>query len=137
MGLNFALYDYLVKRGNRVKVKDAGAAGAIAGGTSKFIVYPFDTVKKRLQAQAFDSFWGNASDKVGKVPYKNMVDCVTRVAKEEGITAFYRGLVPTVIKTMTATSLTFAVFTFTKNSLESVHDWANGEGKSIHFDEAS
>jgi len=137
MGLNFALYDYLIKRGNKVKVKDAGAAGAIAGGTSKLIVYPFDTVKKRLQAQAFDSFWGNASDKVGKVPYKNMFDCATRVTKEEGISAFYRGLVPTVIKTMTATSLTFAVFTFAKNSLESVHDWANGEGKAIIFDEAS
>ena len=64
-----------------------------------------------------------------------MFDCVTRVAKEEGLSAFYRGLVPTVIKTMTATSLTFAVFTFTKNSLESVHDWANGEGKAIIFDE--
>ena len=31
MGINFALYDYLVRRNERTKVGDAGAAGAIAG----------------------------------------------------------------------------------------------------------
>lgn len=31
MGINFALYDYLVHSGKRTKVGDAGAAGAIAG----------------------------------------------------------------------------------------------------------
>ncbi len=140
MGLNFAIYDYLVhlNRGKggkgSVQVMDAGAAGAIAGGTSKFLVYPLDTVKKRLQAQAFESFWGTSAS-VGSASsasahgYKHMADCVMRIAKEEGVGAFYRGLVPTVVKTMTATSVTFAIFTLTKNSLESVHDyyWARNE----------
>jgi hypothetical protein len=52
-----------------------------------------------------------------------MIDCAAKVVKSEGIGAFYRGLVPTITKTMTATSLTFAIFTFTKNSLETTHDW--------------
>ncbi len=31
MGINFALYDYLVRKGEKTKAMDAGAAGAIAG----------------------------------------------------------------------------------------------------------
>lgn len=125
MGLNFALYDYLVRKGDRVKVSDAGTAGAISGGVSKFVVYPLDTVKKRLQAQAFDSFWGQKDIISNQYKYKNMMDCGSKILKEEGFATFYRGLVPTVIKTMTATSLTFAIFQMTKNSLESLHDWTN------------
>ncbi len=125
MGLNFALYDFLVRKGDRVKVSDAGSAGAISGGVSKLIVYPMDTVKKRMQAQAFEAFWGNAANGAEKVQYKNMLDCASRILKEEGPHAFYRGLVPTVVKTMGATSLTFAIFQFTKNTLEGCHDWLN------------
>ena len=132
MGLNFALYDYLVKRGEKVKVMHAGAAGAISGGTSKLIVYPLDTVKKRLQAQAFDSFWGGG-EKMNKVQYKTMVDCGVRIMKDEGVGALYRGLVPTLLKTMTATSLTFAIFQLTKNTLETVHDWREPDGEKAKY----
>ena len=132
MGINFALYDYLVRTREKTKVGDAGVAGAIAGGTSKIIVYPLDTVKKRLQAQAFNTFWGVKGESMSvmnEVKYKNMMDCAVTIVKEEGITALYRGLVPTVFKTMAATGLTFAIFTFTKNTLESTHDWY--ENKSL------
>lgn len=122
MGLNFAIYDYLVKKGERIKVKDAGMAGLISGGTSKFLVYPLDTMKKRLQAQAFSSFWGGKNTSNNIVLYKNMWDCGSRIMKEEGIGAFYRGLAPTVLKTCFATSLTFSIFQLTKNTLESIHD---------------
>jgi solute carrier family 25 thiamine pyrophosphate transporter 19 len=126
MGLNFALYDYLVRTGDRVKVSDAGTAGAISGGVSKLIVYPLDTVKKRLQAQSFDSFWGSRDVFSKRVPYTNMIDCGSRIMREEGLSAFYRGLVPTVLKTMVATSLTFAIFQMTKNNLENFYDWRTG-----------
>lgn len=81
-------------------------------------------MKKRLQAQAFNKFWGTGEAMVSNnVEYKNMVDCASKILKDEGFVAFYRGLVPTVFKTMGATGLTFAIFTFTKNTLESTHDW--------------
>lgn len=126
MGLNFALYDYLIRKGDRVKVTDAGTAGAISGGVSKLIVYPLDTVKKRLQAQAFASFWGNAEN-TSTLQYKNMIDCASKIMRDEGPRAFYRGLAPTLIKTMGATSLTFAIFQFTKNTLETCHDWLGND----------
>ena len=37
MGINFALYDYLVRKGEKTNAVDAGAAGAIAGKT--FVIY--------------------------------------------------------------------------------------------------
>lgn len=86
-------------------------------------------MKKRLQAQAFNAFWGSKKGAdisrlhTGNFEYKNMVDCTKKIMKEEGFTAFYRGLVPTVLKTMGATGLTFAIFTFTKNTLETTHDY--------------
>jgi len=115
MGINFALYDYLVRNGNEKNVGSAGVAGFISGGVSKVIAHPLDTVKKRLQAQTY-----KATSKVG---YQGMIDCIFTVTKEEGVLALYRGLVPTVLKSMVGTSLTFASFTLTKNVLESVHDY--------------
>jgi len=59
------------------------SASAIAGFFASFFSLPFDFVKTRLQKQQ------KGPD--GKVPYKGMVDCFTKVAKQEGILRFYRG----------------------------------------------
>ena len=114
MGINFALYDYFTRTFDSKSVGGAGLAGTIAGGTSKFLVYPMDTIKKRLQAQATIG--------LNHRQYKNMADCAMTMLKEEGLASFYRGLAPTVLKSCSATGLTFAFFTFTKNMLEATHD---------------
>jgi len=59
------------------------AASGVAGFFASFFSLPFDFVKTRLQKQQ------KAPD--GTVPYKSMVDCFAKVAKQEGITRFYRG----------------------------------------------
>lgn len=53
-------------------------ASGIGGFTAAFFSMPFDTVKSRLQ-----------STNVKK--YRGMVDCFTKIAREEGLTRFYRG----------------------------------------------
>ncbi|ORY57584.1 mitochondrial 2-oxoglutarate/malate carrier protein [Pseudomassariella vexata] len=58
-------------------------ASAIAGFFASFLSLPFDFVKTRLQKQL------KGPD--GKLPYKSMVDCFKKVAKEEGPLRFYRG----------------------------------------------
>jgi hypothetical protein len=73
-----------------------------------------DTIKKRLQAQATIG--------LNHRQYRNMADCAMTMVKEEGLASFYRGLAPTVLKSCSATGLTFAFYTFTKNMLEASHD---------------
>jgi solute carrier family 25 (mitochondrial oxoglutarate transporter), member 11 len=59
------------------------AASAVAGFFASFFSLPFDFVKTRLQKQT------RAPD--GSLPYKSMLDCFKKVAKDEGLLRFYRG----------------------------------------------
>ncbi|KAK7415983.1 putative mitochondrial 2-oxoglutarate/malate carrier protein [Neonectria magnoliae] len=59
------------------------SASAIAGFFASFFSLPFDFVKTRLQKQQ------KGPD--GKLPYRGMIDCFSKVAKQEGLTRFYRG----------------------------------------------
>ncbi|KAH7185865.1 mitochondrial carrier domain-containing protein [Fusarium flagelliforme] len=58
-------------------------ASAIAGFFASFFSLPFDFVKTRLQKQS------KGPD--GKLPYRSMADCFSKVAKQEGLGRFYRG----------------------------------------------
>lgn len=60
------------------------AASAIAGFFASFLSLPFDFIKTRLQKQQKDP-------KTGVLPYKGLLDCARKVAKEEGWLRFYRG----------------------------------------------
>eukprot|EP00980_Cylindrotheca_fusiformis_P030350 scaffold24680_cov113-Cylindrotheca_fusiformis.AAC.3 len=112
MGLNFAIYDRLTRGDKGVGL--SGMAGSISGAVSKIIVYPMDTVKKRLQAQAV---FGSSGDH-----YDGMRDCFSKMLRKEGASSFYRGLLPSVAKTTIATSLTFSLYRGTKNVLEGLHN---------------
>jgi len=165
MGLSFCLHDLLVLRlsdnyGSSSAI--SGVAGMGAGLISKFVIYPLDTVKKRLQSQAFygssqkdvgkstkytflprnQSLYSNKRRRVigavnralpggkktlhqrqgGTVVYKGMVDCFQQIAKREGMAAFYKGLVPSLLKSSVSTGASFWLFTFTKNVLRQIHD---------------
>lgn len=113
MGLNFAIYDAITTEAPR-SVALSASAGSISGATSKLLVYPLDTVKRRLQAQAF---FGDS----GRPQYRGTLDCATRLWREEGLTAFYRGAVPSVLKSTLASALSFALYRSTTNALELWH----------------
>ena len=159
MGLNFALHDVFVSWSESSSPSGSsgsvvsGVAGMGAGVISKFLVYPLDTVKKRLQAQAF---WGSISGSVRRstnynsafpklnstrrkkivgavnngiqntqntqIAYKGMVDCFQQVARREGLAAFYKGPIPSLLKSLVSTGASFWLFTLTRNVLRSVHD---------------
>lgn len=118
MGINFCVYESLMARIEEGKSVNAGLAGAISGGLSKVLVYPLDTVKKRLQNQAFGGVGG----------YKGAVDCGMTIVREEGFRTLYRGLAPTVVKSMVGTGLTFAFFNATRSSM--VGEWERRQGVS-------
>ncbi|KAL7518484.1 hypothetical protein ACHAWX_003304 [Stephanocyclus meneghinianus] len=153
MGLNFALHDVFVslhrdpsRENDRGGSFLSGVAGMGAGVISKFLVYPLDTVKKRLQAQAF---WGSSvsetknthfdnalpqhrntlearntlvQQKPTQVAYEGMIDCFRQILRREGVAAFYKGLIPSLLKSSVSTGASFWLFTFSKNVLRSLHD---------------
>lgn len=56
-------------------------SGFVSGWTQVIIMQPFEIVKIRLQTQTAAN------------PYYNgMVDCFKKIAKEEGLLAFYKGM---------------------------------------------
>ncbi len=156
MGLNFALHDLFVRWGESNVSGNAiisGIGGMGAGVISKFLVYPLDTVKKRLQAQAFwgshkiertkDTIFTAISKKGAKkvikagnvgvvttkrqsappvTSYEGMFDCFKQIAKREGALAFYKGLIPSLLKSSVSTGASFWLFTLTKDTLKSIHD---------------
>jgi solute carrier family 25 aspartate/glutamate transporter 12/13 len=63
--------------------------GGFAGAFGATIVYPIDLVKTRMQNQR--------STIVGQLLYKNSLDCVKKVIRNEGFLGFYRGLGPQLV----------------------------------------
>lgn len=78
------------------------AAGGIAGGVSKTVVAPIERVKLLLQVQA-------ASTQIAKdQQYKGIVDCFSRVSKEQGVASLWRGNLANVIRYFPTQALNFA-----------------------------
>ncbi|PCH34210.1 mitochondrial carrier [Wolfiporia cocos MD-104 SS10] len=63
--------------------------GGIAGALGATIVYPIDLAVHSMQNQR--------STVVGQLLYKNSMDCVQKVLRNEGVIGFYRGVGPQLI----------------------------------------
>ena len=89
MALNFGQLAFFSEAKTRLSSTNLSSrtqtltASAVAGFFASFFSLPFDFVKTRLQKQQ------RAPD--GTLPYKSMMDCFRKVAKEEGLLRFYRG----------------------------------------------
>ena len=91
----FPLYDYLKSEKNLNNY----FSGMVAGGTSAFTTTPLDVVKTRIQTTRVDD-----------VKYKNLIDCFSKIYKNEGITAFYKGSGVRTLRSSIQFGITFAVF---------------------------
>jgi hypothetical protein len=80
--------------------------GCIASGATVCIMIPMDTIKTRLVTQA--------SGKAVEGAYKGIIDCAIRVAREEGMGTFYRGLPPRLVSVMPMIGIQFGVYEFMK-----------------------
>ncbi len=139
IGLNFAFYDLAKKwtedksrglptgsarQSQLASVLKNGFSGAIAGGASKLIVYPLDTVKRRMQASVLQSTLGG--DGVGTtLKYRGMMDCLRQTVHGEGISGLYKGVGPTLLKSCVSTAITFVAYEHglqIAKSLRSVED---------------
>lgn len=71
--------------------------GAIAGATSVLFNTPIDVAKTRMQ--------GLEASK-----YKNTVHCIKKIYQNEGLLAFYKGLMPRLVKVSLEVSIAFTMY---------------------------
>jgi len=74
-------------------------SGFISGWCAATVSLPFDFVKTRIQKMK--------PDKEGKLPYKGFIDCAAKVAKSEGLSAFYNGYVTFCVRIIPHITLTW------------------------------
>lgn len=77
-------------------------AGGISAAVSKTVVAPLERVKILLQIQDASKFIPKDQQ------YKGMVDCFSRVHKEQGFLSFWRGNVVNVVRYFPTQALNFA-----------------------------
>jgi solute carrier family 25 (adenine nucleotide translocator) protein 4/5/6/31 len=78
--------------------------GGVAGGISKTIVAPIERVKLLLQVQAASAQMKSG----GTAQYTGMVNCFSRVHKEQGFLSFWRGNMANILRYFPTQALNFA-----------------------------
>ncbi|GAB2274275.1 hypothetical protein Dimus_009041 [Dionaea muscipula] len=100
------------------------AAGVCATVMSDGVFTPMDMVKQRLQLNGGGVATG---------AYRGVLDCVTRVAKEEGFRAFYASYRTTVIMNAPFTAVHFSTYEAAKKALLGISAQCDsGEGSIAH-----
>ncbi|KAI8799960.1 mitochondrial carrier domain-containing protein [Cladochytrium replicatum] len=114
MGISFSTQAYINRHlqvlndkpnGIPMRLSPEFVSGGLAGAISKTVVMPFDAIRKRLQMQGPDQQRFFAT---GKVP-RTFVGCAAHVVRYEGFGAFWRGWVPSMLKSAPGTAVTFWV----------------------------
>ena len=95
IGLFYNIGDYLKQKKNKMTLSMLESAlGSIsAGGMAILTVMPFDVVFVRMQAE-------NSLPKEQRRGYKGLLDGLSRIKKEEGIKALWKGSAPAVARAM-------------------------------------
>ena len=100
-------------------------AGGVSGAVAKTTTAPIERVKLLIQTQ-------DANPKIisGEVPrYTGIVDCFTRVAREQGVKAFWRGNLTNIIRYFPTQAFNFAF----KDSIKSMFPKADKNTEFAKF----
>lgn len=96
------------KYGDKVPVWALLASGSTGGIAYWLSCYPLDVIKSRIQLRQ--------TPPTGK-PWKYMTNEIRMVITESGITGLFRGLSPSLLRTIPAGASTFAAFELTREFL--------------------
>ncbi|KAN0036909.1 hypothetical protein ACTFIV_002232 [Dictyostelium citrinum] len=80
--------------------------GALSGAVTMTVCYPLDVLRRRMMIQGIG---GN------KVLYKNGWDATKKILKNEGLVAFYHGIIPAYFKVVPTVAISFAVYEICKD----------------------
>lgn len=83
------------------------AAGGFAGITCWLSSLPFDVIKSRLQA-----------DSLTNPKYTSVIECSKQTFKEFGVSGFFKGIGPCLIRAVFVNASTFGVYEQAKKTIE-------------------
>jgi len=114
MALNLGMlvsYDEAKERLEKVLGKERSMStwvlsSVISGGIAATMSLPFDNVKTKLQKMTAGAD--------GNMPYKGLVDCAMKTAKNEGILGFWAGLPTYVVRIAPHVMITLVTSEFLK-----------------------
>jgi len=88
----------LTPEGHATNLLIAMVAGGVAGFGFWGLFYPLDIIKTRMQTDATDP---------AERKYRNTLDCVKKTYAEGGVSAFYKGYVPTITRAVPVNAAIF------------------------------
>ena len=89
------------------------AASSIGALIAESITLPTDVAKTRLQVQA---------SALGQPRYTGLADCVTRIYREEGARALWKGIWPALIRQVCYSSLSLVLYEPVRNAIGSLKE---------------
>ncbi|KRF82052.1 mitochondrial 2-oxodicarboxylate carrier isoform X1 [Drosophila virilis] len=93
-------------------------AGGSAGFLEVCIMQPLDVVKTRMQIQTRPTFAATASstaENLSQVHYTGVFDCFAKMYRQEGISSYWKGLMPPILAETPKRAIKFLVFEQTKS----------------------
>lgn len=119
MGMYFLTYEALVQyklsKDNITRDELPGTyamfAGAMAGYGLWLTAYPADIIKSKLQTDALNP---------NQRRYKGVLDCIGQTIKTDGVKGFFRGLLPTLVRSPFANAATFVAFEWAAKNLRNL-----------------
>eukprot|EP00386_Alphamonas_edax_P012415 GDKI01038787.1.p1 GENE.GDKI01038787.1~~GDKI01038787.1.p1 ORF type:complete len:354 (-),score=46.20 GDKI01038787.1:97-1134(-) len=109
-GLYQILRDHLAPEGTNASFATRAAAGLMSGATASIICCPVEVALIRMQAD-------------GRLPvaerrgYTHVFNAITRIGREEGVRALWRGSTPTVARAMVVNTVQMASYDQAKDTL--------------------
>lgn len=111
-GFTFMAYEILSKVWGKPKNKLSGwenfVNGCCAGAFAQTFSFPFDTVRKKMQAQS------SAGTTKTDVQFNGLIDCFVQTVKQKGFLALWSGTIANLAKVAPYAGIMFYIFEYCK-----------------------
>jgi solute carrier family 25 thiamine pyrophosphate transporter 19 len=115
MGLLFYSRSYLLSTFQHYELESLNfSSGFLSGIFTKSVLYPVDTIRKRLQIQG-----PHRNRFILEIPkYTSSVNVAYQMMMHEGILSLYKGIIPSLLKTGLSSGITFMLVDYIRDLLK-------------------